>query len=176
MNFGPPRMKVREPRKAAGTSERVKKLFARRLVMLRGSHWLVLYPGRWRLELLDGLIVRDTSSPKKLDMATARLGGEKLTGLTIDPRTGTTVFYFDLGARLIARASSKGGDASEQELWSVHVNGRYVSIYAGGQYAFGATSAATTETMPINGSEVLVIAKSPAVRRALADTLRRAAF
>ncbi len=172
MNFGPPRMEVREPRKTAVASERVKKLFARRLVMLRGTHWLVIYPGRWRLELADGLIVRDTSSAKKLDIAVARLDGEKLKALTIDPRTGTTVFYFDLGARLIARGSHRSAPADEDELWSVHARARYVSVYARGRYAFGPTSSATTKTMPIGGSEPVVISATRRVWRELLGPLR----
>lgn len=166
MNFGPPHMLVRDRLKSPPTSERLRRLFSRRLVMLRGTHWLVLYPGLWRLELADGLIVRDTSSVKKLDMAVARLSGEKLNGIVIQPRTGSTVFHFDLGARIIARGAH-GRAAHEDELWSLHAGSRYVSVHAGGWYATGPISHADTDETRKDVSELVVIARTAALRRAL---------
>ena len=175
MNFGPPRIEVREPRKIHARSRRVKKLFASRRVMLRGSHWLILYPGRWRLELADGLVVRDSSSVKQLDMAVARLGGEKLQGVAIDSRTGSTTFYFDLGGRIVVRGGKATGSAEQDEFWSLHARSRYVSVYSGGGYATGSISSAETEIMPLDAQEPVIVARNARLRREiLKKFLRRA--
>jgi len=166
MSFGSPSIEIREPRKShQARSARVKKLFASRLVMLRGSHWLVLYPGSWRLELADGLVVRDSSSAKQLDMAVARLGGEKLNGVAIDSRTGNTTFYFALGARIVVRSGKVSESAEQNELWSLHAGSRYVSVYSGGGYATGSTSSAETEIMPIDAGEPVIVARNRTLRR-----------
>ena len=132
MNFGPPKLEIREPQRTLGGSARVRSIFARRGVYLRGSHWLVIRAGAWRLELADGLVVRDTSSTKRLDMAVARLKGEKLEGVAIDPRSGMTAFYFDLGGRIIVRASAVASENSE--IWSLSNRRLAVAIHSGGSY------------------------------------------
>ena len=172
LSFGAPRLEVREPQVSAAKSERLRAHFARRSVTLRGTHWLVVYPGRWRLELADGLVVRDTGSARKLDMAVARLKGEKLDGLIIDPGTGATSFHFDLGARLVARGPRGSGVEDEDELWSLHAYARYVSVYAGGRYATGPTSEGTTATIPIKSSGAVVIARTERRRRELLGMFR----
>jgi hypothetical protein len=67
MNFGPPHLRIREPRLSAAKSSRVRRTFERRGVYLKGTHWLVAAPEAWRLRLADGLDVRRTSSAKRLD-------------------------------------------------------------------------------------------------------------
>lgn len=172
MDFGVPSVEVRERRVRKDGSSSGRKLSPRRWVMLSGTHWLIAYPRRWRLEFADGLVVRDTSSMRKLDLSVARLKGEALDGLTVDPRTGATVFYFDLGARLIVRGARRSGSADEDELWSIHSYKRYVSLYAGGQYATGSTiSNNDAEMMPIDEPGLLVIARTARVRQKLLAAL-----
>jgi hypothetical protein len=146
--------------------------------MLRGSHWLVLYPGRWRLELADGLVVRDSSSAKQLDMAVARVGGEKLNAVAIDSRTGSTTFYFDLGGLIVARGGKASGSAEPDEpdeLWSLHAGSRYVSVYSGGGYATGSTSSAQTEIMSLDAQKPVIVARNARLRsEILKKFLRRA--
>jgi hypothetical protein len=168
MNFGPPKLDVREPHVSNGGSARVRAAFARRGVYLRGSHWLVVSAGCWRLELADGLTVRDTSSVKRLDMAVARLKGEKIDGLAIDPRSGLTTFYFDLGGRIIARARS--GQSLDEEVWSLNNKSRSVSVYPSGTYSVDpVNSTPARKQLPIqpNYGESLTVASTAKVRNAI---------
>lgn len=171
MNFGPPRMEIREPRASNARLARVRAQFARRGIYLRGSHWLVVSPGTWRLQLADGLVVRDSSSVKRLDMAVARLKGEILDAISIDGGTGATRFYFDLGAMLEVRRRR----ASENtELWSLNNPSRVVAIHSGGRYRSGSVKRSLETELPI-GTPVLVAARNAKVRRAILGMLRHAA-
>jgi hypothetical protein len=172
MNFGAPRMELREPQQSSARSPRVRAEFARRHVFLRGTHWLVVYPGRWRLAISDGLVVRDTHSAKRLDMAVARLDGEMLEGLAIHPRTGRTEFFFDLGGRLTVRWPSAAAPDDEAELWSLHSRSRFVSVFAGGRYDTGPLSGAATNPRPIGASDWLVVAPDVERTRGILERLR----
>lgn len=175
MNFGVPHLEIREPRTGAAKSARVRALFARRGVYLRGTHWLVMSPATWRLELADGLVVRDTSSAKRLDVAVARLDGEKLDGITVHARTGTTIFYFDLGARIVVR-SPAGYDVSDSELWSINNEHRVVTVLGGGLYETGSVTKATQPAVPIDAdaSDLIIVARSARLHREIAKKLQLA--
>ncbi len=163
MNFGPPRMETREPRRITGGSPRVRAQFARRAIYLRGSHWLVVSPGTWRLVLADGLSVRDTSSAKRLDMAVARLNGEMLDGVSVDGHTGASVFHFDLGAQIFVRG--RLGRSDDTELWSLSSRARVVEIHAGGRYRSGSVKRPMEHEVAI-GSQV-VVARNARARDAM---------
>jgi hypothetical protein len=156
MNFGAPRMELRQPRQSVARSARVRATFARRGVWLRGTHWLVVYPGRWRLQLGDGLAVRDTHSAKRLDIAAAQLRGEFLDGIAIHPQTGRTEFFFDLGGRITARWP-RAEAPEDGELWSLHNRSRFVAVFAGGRYDTGPLNTAATNPRPIGTSDWLVV-------------------
>ncbi len=175
MNFGAPRLELRQPHQSTARSARVRAMFARRGVYLRGTHWLVAYPGRWRMELADGLAVRDTHAAKRLDMAVARLGGELLDGLAIHPRTGRTEFFFDLGGRITVRWPRAQGPEPEAELWSMHSTSRFVAVFAGGQYDTGPLRQAATPSKPIGTSDWLVVARSDKRERHILQQLHAAA-
>ena len=168
MNFGPPSMKVREPRTISGGSRRVRAGFARRGIYLHGTHWLVAYPGTWRLELADGLIVRDSSASKWLDIAVARLKGEILDGMRIDAHSGDTTFYFDLGGRVVVRGGV--GLAPDDELWSMHDRTRFVSVHGGGAYSSGSVKQSEAARIPIaaDDTRTFVLARNRRLRRQIA--------
>jgi hypothetical protein len=137
----------REPRKNAARGSRWS--VRHRHVHLKGSHWLCIQPGFWRLELAEGLTVRSTSSAKAQDMACARLRGEKLANVAIDPASGRTVFSFDLGGRITVAARSKL-DEEYDELWILHAPRHVaVAIHAMGLYRVGSTRAADGMKRPI---------------------------
>ena len=175
MNLGAPRMELRQPRQSAARSARVRAAFARRAVYLRGTHWLVAYPGRWRVDLADGLAVRDTHSAKRLDMAVARLGGELLDGLAINPGTGQTEFFFDLGGRISVRWPRGRTPEPAAELWSMHSRSRFVAVFAGGQYDTGPLNQATSSPRPVGTSDWLVVARSAKREHGILEKLRTAA-
>jgi len=175
MNFGRPRLELRQPRESAARSPRVRAHLARRGVHLHGTHWLVVYPGRWRLTLADGLTVRDTSSAQRLDMAVARLSGELLEGIAIHSQTGRTDFFFDLGGHITVRWPRAHAADKEHELWSLHSRSRFVAVFAGGGYDTGPLSIAGDNPRPVGTSGWLVVARSRRLERSISSTLRGAA-
>ena len=170
MNFGAPRLEIREPRASTSKSLRVRQLFAQRGVYLKGTHWLVAAPEVWRLRLGDGFEVRRTSSAKRLDIAVARLSGEKLRTLEINARTGATTFRFDLGSTLEVRPPRQLHD-DDLELWSLHAPiNRYVAVFAGGLYRTGSTKTRDPVARPLDSAdnrEYLVIGSARGARRLL---------
>jgi hypothetical protein len=104
-------------------------------------------------------------------MAVARLSGEILDGVSIDGRTGATIFYFDLGAQIIVRGRS--GASDDSELWSLSNQSRVVTIYRGGRYSSGSVKKSNENELPI-GAQV-VAARNPKMRRAILGTLQQAA-
>jgi hypothetical protein len=165
-------MQLREPRTSTAKSPAVRTLFKRRSVYLRGTHWLVMSPASWRLELADGLLVRDTSSSKRLDMAVARLQGEKLDALSVSVRTGMTTFYFDLGARITVRV--RASSSAESELWSLNDRAHVVAVAAGGLYSYGSVKKSPEPSTPLGGAEPkwLVVARTAKIRSEILGKLR----
>ena len=142
LDFGSPWLHIREPRRVRTKHVRVRELFARRLVTLRGSHYLWISPEAWRIVAGKNTVVRRASSSKACDRACAQLCGEALIGVSIEPATGNTVFRFDLGGRLEAVAPRGWGiDSNDDELWSLWgPRERFTGIYAGGYSAVGRTT------------------------------------
>jgi hypothetical protein len=172
MNFGTPRIEVREPQISNATSERVRAVFAQRRVSLRGTHWLVMSPATWRLELADGLVVRDTGSVKRLDMAISRIHGEKLDAIVVSARTGATTFYFDLGGRITVR-SPAADDISQRELWSLNDKRRVATVLSGGFYQTGSVTrrSVPAERIEADASGAVIVARTERMRRELAGRL-----
>jgi hypothetical protein len=160
MNFGLPRMEIRQPSVSEARSARVRELFARRAVFLHGTHWLVIHPRGWRLQTATGLSVRDTDSAKRLNVAVAQLDGEMLDGVAIHPLTGRTEFFFDLGGRITVRWPRTIPAQGEAELWSLHGGSRFLAVFAGGRYDTGALTRASIDPRPIGTSQWLVVARS----------------
>ena len=165
MNIGAPWMQVEEPRSSTARSPRVRAIFARRRVFLKGTHWFVAYPESWKLSLADGLTVRRTSSAKRQDMAVARLKGEKLDGIVIEAGSGATTFHFDLGATL-AVGPARGSRAEPRELWSLHApRNRVITLLSGGWYRIGSTRASEEALRPVaqgaSGIKDVVIGRVP---------------
>jgi hypothetical protein len=146
-------------------------MFARRAVYLRGTHWFVAYPGRWRLELADGLAVRDTDSGRRLDMAVARLCGELLDAVAIHLPTSRTEMFFDLGGHVTVRWPRGWKRDSGGELWSLHNTSRFVALLPGGLYDTGTLKQSGENPVPLNGSGWLVVARSKRRERELRSHL-----
>jgi len=165
MNFGVPKMEVEEPKVSSAHSERVRALFARRRVFFRGTHWLVITPFTWSIQLADGLRASASSSAKRQDIVCHRLAGEKLTAIQISPTSGRTQFYFDLGAKITVRGEHVS-PFDEDDLWSLHARarGRFVAVHGGGGYRAGSLRGTGDGTHPIvarDGAASIVVGSLP---------------
>jgi hypothetical protein len=175
MQFGPPSLKISEPRATRTGLASHRAALARRGVYLRGTHSLVVSAAYWRLDLADGLIVRHTGSTRRLKIAMARLKGEKLEGVSINCRSGMTTFYFDLGARIVARSTA--GASKDSEIWSLSSGAWSVSVYAGGSYTSTSVKRSPGKPVPLlpNADGLLVFARTDKLRRAILATRPNAA-
>ncbi len=159
LDFGAPYLHVREPREVDTPKKRVRALF-KRLVTLRGSHYLWIAPEAWRLVLSDGRVVRRFSSARASDRACAQLRGEALIGLSIDTASGTTTFRFDLGGRIDAIPPRGWGHEPDDELWSLWVpRNRFVAVYAGGYFGVGRTTGPDPTPRPFQAKGVVGIGR-----------------
>lgn len=146
-------MEIHEPTVSRARSARVREMFARRRVFLKGTHWLQISPYRWTIQLKDGVKATSSSPAKRQDAACHRLGGEKVEAILIDRLSGRTLFHFDLGSIVTVRGSRVSG-FSEFDIWSLHAHkrGRFVAIHAGGGYRSGSLRGIGDGTHPISPS------------------------
>lgn len=132
MSFGHPIMKIREPRKVRSKIEKVRQVYASRLVTVRGEWWLWILKAQWKLSVKGSDDVTRVSSLTKKKWALALLDGQKLTGISVNPTTLATQIEFDLGARLSIRRFSSQDDG---DMWSLYQpNGYVLSLSADGKY------------------------------------------
>jgi len=135
MSFGAPRLVIREPRVSRAKSAKVRRLFAHRLVSIRGRWWLWLYCSRWTLSVTGLSPVRSTSSTRRIRETLGLLDGQRITAVVISPVDAQTCFRFDLGAVLTVRALA--GSASD-DLWSLYKpNGQVLSVRGNGTFSHG---------------------------------------
>src|SRR5262249_30018245 len=69
------------------------------------------------LSLRDFHTVSGAHSYRRMQMALARLDGQRLLQVTINPRTAATSFTFDLGGLLSVR---RFGASTPGELWTLY--------------------------------------------------------
>jgi hypothetical protein len=135
MNFGAPRLVVREPGKGTAQSLRVRLQLSHRLVTLRGEWWLWLFWSRWTLSVQGLAPVRSTGSARRIHQALRLLDGQRLTKAVISPTDGRTRFEFDLGAILVIRELDRTTDA---DIWSLYKPDRRVlSVRGDGFFSLG---------------------------------------
>ena len=98
--------------------------------------------GEWNLWILccdwviqqDGRKVGNSTSKEKIDRGCLVLGGQYLTGISVNPRNGQTDFYFDLGGHLQTK-SYKSGDES-LEMWNLRCpDGRWLALRDDGKFS-----------------------------------------
>ena len=141
LQFGAPRLHIREPRPGVGSTDRVREHFSYRLVTLRGEWTFAVTCGRWALELRSERAATDRSADRRMATAIARLDGQRFTAVEIDSGTGRTVLRFDLGAVL----RIAGSDCDDGDLWTLYKpRGRALSVRSTGEYADGSASRAET--------------------------------
>ncbi|HKO54051.1 MAG TPA: hypothetical protein VJV79_40360 [Polyangiaceae bacterium] len=135
MNFGAPRLTVREPQKSAARSVRIRRQLSHRLVTVRGQWWLWLFWSRWTLSVQGLPSVRSTGSARRIGEAIRLLDGQRLTKTTVSHADGRTRFEFDLGATLDVRELDRSTDT---DIWSLYKpDGRVLSVRGDGFFSLG---------------------------------------
>jgi hypothetical protein len=99
LEFGEPRLEVREPRKSIAKSKKVRDLFARRSVTIRGDWHFWIYGCDWSV-CSRRRLVGDSSSSSSIQKAVTYLDGQALVAASFSYRGCRSIFEFDLGARL----------------------------------------------------------------------------
>jgi len=134
MNFGQPRLRIREPRRSGSASPNVRRLASRRLITVRGQWWLWCFCSRWTLRVESLPPVRSSGSQRRIREALQQLDGQKLVQVDVASDTGRTRFAFDLGAVLETRDL----DDDLSDIWSLYKpDGRVLSVRGDGSCSFG---------------------------------------
>ena len=100
IEFGTPRLEIREPRDVPNASPRVRQLFARRMVTLHGQWHLWIYCCGWRIRMQGEVLAHHESTDEEIAEACRELNGQALTEVTHTTEVGQTYFGFDLGGVL----------------------------------------------------------------------------
>lgn len=134
LEFGRPRLSVREPVLVPPWKPAsVRRIMARRGVSVDGEWTLWIYICRWTLFQKGRESATHASSERKINSAARELNGQALVRASVDPRSGNSVFEFDLGGRLETRRRGP-----EDEQWSLGVpRGRVLQVRGDGKYSYG---------------------------------------
>jgi hypothetical protein len=110
LEFGKPRLEVREPRAAAvPVSKKLRQNLARRRVSIIGEWHLWICWSDWEL-YRKGKRLGDSSTRRSMQRAVDFLDGQKLTRFSILPQRVQSIFVFDLGATLKVFQRDKNSD------------------------------------------------------------------
>jgi len=133
MEFGKPHLRIRQPMIASpNSSERVRRLLARRQVSPCGEWHLWIYCCHWRVIHEDKQIACNESSDLEIVEAARRIDGQLLLKVNADPSKGTSIFCFDLGAAI----HTWPGDESDDEQWMLYkTDGDVFTYRADGHYS-----------------------------------------
>lgn len=132
--FGEPHLKIVEPRPAEGiTSQKVRRDFSNRKVIVHGDWHLWIYCCFWKMYFNDKLVANDNTSRRGISRALKILDGQKLIDIRIDANSGNTTFVFDLGGKLVT--SGYKDDTCEQ--WMLYEpQGNVLSVSNNGTYSY----------------------------------------
>lgn len=149
--FGKPSLVVQEPRPTsdAKVSKKVRQLRERRIVNLRGEWHLWIYCCDWSLELANDRSVHSESTRGAISKALLSLNGQMLKRVRVSPRTGASVFEFDLGAKLRTTAyDDDDSDDEPYENWMFFDRDGYVLLFrADGKYSYHRSDKSTRNWM-----------------------------
>ena len=152
LEFGQPQIDFREPREAThAKSPRIKKLYARRGVTLRGEWHLWIYCCYWNF-FLNGQFIGDSQSEKGIQNSVRELNGQKLIGVVANHLPGRSVFEFDLGGRLTTRPYDKPYETPSPQWMLFEPSGNVLTFRADGYYSShpGSTPADQEEWHPLS--------------------------
>ena len=97
MEFGEPRLDIREPIASTSESDKVRTLLARRRIDIVGDWSLVIEFCRWQVYKNDVLVASSGADPVEIGVVVEALGGQRLLAASADGSAGTSHFEFDLG-------------------------------------------------------------------------------
>lgn len=134
LEFGEPELHIREPIDAPKCRPKVRKLLARRSVVVHGQWHLWIYCCEWEVvtnRKVVGHSDLEGSTKKWIQRAADELNGQKLTGFRINPKRGSSTFEFDMGSRLNTKPYNKRSDQ-----WLLYEpDGRVLTYLADGHYS-----------------------------------------
>lgn len=142
LEFGAPRLEIREPRASRAKSKRVRELLARRTIFVKGAWSLWTWDCDWSV-LNRGRPVGDSRTEKRAAKGARLLDGQRLRSVTLEGRSA--LFEFDLGARLVTRPRTKSG-----EQWQLHCPKDYfLSYFSNRTYTFSHGSDSAPSRRPL---------------------------
>ena len=156
MEFGTPRLEIREPSVSTAKSEKVRKLAARRDVQLRGDFHLWIYCCNWRIGLDDRVLAANESSDDAIVQATRALNGQIITSIRVDPNTAVSSFRFDLGGMLETWPYSLDQWAdcpTTVAQWHLYSEVGAFSIRADGRFSSGSLQRRADHWLPLGSAE-----------------------
>ena len=125
LEFGSPRLVVREPITSISPSEKVRQRLARRHVKPVGEWNLFVFDCHWRFVQSGETFADDDDRQERIDAATRAIDGQKLTVFELDATSRTTTLEFDLGGALAIWPYEAGVD----EQWSLYLPDGNVLTY-----------------------------------------------
>ena len=131
LEFGEPRLLIREPFVSSSESASIRARSARRLVKPVGA-WYLFVCCNWRLSLLNAEIAHSEADDEAIWAAIRRVDGQKLIGVALDATRQTTTFSFDLGATL---ATSPYENSADEQWWLRGPDKLVLSYRADGRYS-----------------------------------------
>ena len=146
LEFGEPRLVIREPIASASGTVKVRRMLARRLAYVAGEWHLWIYQCMWAV-YNGATCVGDWSSPRRIDKAAQFLNGQKLSGVDVSTRGSKTRFSFDLGAVLLTQPYNRTA-----EQWLLYEpNGNVLILKAGGWFSYGPGKTSTDHWRKVAG-------------------------
>ena len=132
LEFGEPRLEIREPHISDSESRNVREWACRRSVNVVGKWHLWIYSCDWKV-VVDGKAKADSSTVRKMERAPRILDGQILKELGTKDRGKSWDFTFDLGATLHTTPYDR-----RSEQWTLYEPGNKVlSVRADKKYSYG---------------------------------------
>ncbi len=132
--FGNPSIEIREPRDVPNSSPRVRQIFARRRVTLRGQWHLWVYCCGWRIWIGKNELAFNESTDDEIARACSELDGQAIQDVICQPKFGRTRFVFDLGGIL----DTAPYDEELSEQWMLYLpDGNVYTYRSDGAVSFG---------------------------------------
>lgn len=134
LNFGPPRLDVREGNPASSVQR-----LRRRSVLVKGEFLLWIDMGAWDLYEEGIRLFHSEQARACLRRAAGRLDAQKLVSVAVRTSPVRTIFTFDLGSQLHVRSSETA--EPDEPLWHLYSHDNCLSLLAAGTLQHGAANA-----------------------------------